>query len=199
MTKHKSHDERREQILRAARTCFIRNGYAHTRVDDIAVEADLSKGGIYFHFKSKREIFDALLEAQQGRTQGLLEEVGQIDGSAAEKLGALAQRLVRAFSEIEDRRKFLIVLAEMGMRDEQLMQRVRDAHERYLAAILDIVRAGQQSGEFRTTDAEGTALFLKMVMDGVEQALALGYEIDVGKLFGAGMDVILGGMLSRPA
>jgi AcrR family transcriptional regulator len=42
MTKHKSQDERRSQILAAAKRCFIRNGYADTRVDDIAAEAELS-------------------------------------------------------------------------------------------------------------------------------------------------------------
>lgn len=49
------------QILDAALQAFANEGYAATRIDDIARLAGLSKGGIYTHFKSKDEIFEALL------------------------------------------------------------------------------------------------------------------------------------------
>ena len=48
---------KREQILQAALTRFASQGYHHTTVDDIAREAGLSKGSIYVHFDSKKELF----------------------------------------------------------------------------------------------------------------------------------------------
>jgi AcrR family transcriptional regulator len=197
MTKHRSHDERREQILSAARACFIRAGYAHTRVDDIANEAGLSKGGIYFHFRSKREIFDALLDAQQSATAALLSEAAGASGTPAEKLSQLATLMMRLLSEAEDRRKFLIVLAEMGMRDETLMQRVQDAHARYVDAIAATLEAGVRDGTFRDIDARQAAVLLKMIIDGVEQALALGYPLDTTELLATGMDVLFRGLLRQ--
>jgi AcrR family transcriptional regulator len=53
---------RHERILDAALSVFARRGYRETAVDDIAAEADTSKGGVYFHFPGKQAIFLALLD-----------------------------------------------------------------------------------------------------------------------------------------
>ena len=53
---------RRQRILDAGLTIFSRKGYRDTAVDDIAAEAQSSKGGVYFHFPNKQAIFLALLE-----------------------------------------------------------------------------------------------------------------------------------------
>ncbi len=57
----------REKILEAAFLCFVKSGYESTTVDEIACQAGVSKGGIYWHFKSKFEIFTALLEQELER------------------------------------------------------------------------------------------------------------------------------------
>ncbi len=194
MTRHKSHDERRAQILDAARACFIHNGYAHTRVDDIAKEAGLSKGGIYFHFKSKREIFDALLEQQQERTMEVVERAEQVEGTATERLAQLGTMLMEHFAGGEERRKFLIVIAEMGIRDPGLHQRIIAAHERYVDAIARHIQRGIDSGEFRDIDGRSVAVFLKMLVDGVEQGLALGYRFDTLEMLASGFDLIFNGL-----
>lgn len=197
MTRHKSQDERREQILAAARECFIRNGYAHTRVDDIADAAGLSKGGVYFHFTSKREIFDALLAAQQQRTQALIDNLEKVDVPAAVWIAELGQTLLARYTGAESDRRFLIVLAEMGMRDPEIQARIHDAHRRYIDAIRHRVQRGIDQGEFRDVDAEAAALFLKFLIDGIEQAVALGYEFDPNALAFAGFQIIFDG-LRRP-
>jgi AcrR family transcriptional regulator len=53
---------RHQRILDAAVRVFADKGYHGTLVDEIAVEADTSKGGVYFHFPNKQSIFLALLE-----------------------------------------------------------------------------------------------------------------------------------------
>ncbi|MFT4268169.1 MAG: helix-turn-helix domain-containing protein [Xenophilus sp.] len=57
-----SADVRAPLILDAALQVFAQKGFASARIDDIAQQAGLSKGGIYAHFKSKEDIFLALLE-----------------------------------------------------------------------------------------------------------------------------------------
>ncbi|CDG53287.1 putative transcription regulator protein [Halomonas sp. A3H3] len=54
-------DVRIEQILRAALVEFSQHGFSSARMEDIAQRAELSKGGLYAHFKSKESIFEALL------------------------------------------------------------------------------------------------------------------------------------------
>jgi AcrR family transcriptional regulator len=54
--------ERHERILDAAARVFSTKGYHATLVDEIASEAETSKGGVYFHFPNKQAIFLALLD-----------------------------------------------------------------------------------------------------------------------------------------
>ena len=194
MTKHKSQDERRNQILAAAKECFIRNGYAHTRVDDIARESGLSKGGIYFHFKSKRDIFDALLENQQQATATLVREIEASDAPVVDKLTQLGTMMLRNFAEGEDHAKFLIVLAEMGIREADVYQKVVGAHEAYVETLARYIRAGIASGEIRDMDPRMAALFMKFLLDGLEQGLALGYNFDVLEFAATGFDVLFHGL-----
>lgn len=52
---------RTQQILNAALSVFSERGFAAARMDDIAQASGLSKGGLYAHFASKDEVFEALL------------------------------------------------------------------------------------------------------------------------------------------
>ena len=54
--------QRHERILDAATRVFSAKGYHGTLVEEIASEADTSKGGVYFHFPTKQAIFLALLD-----------------------------------------------------------------------------------------------------------------------------------------
>jgi len=61
--------ERREQsyeaLLGAAQMLFVAQGFPQTTVDQIAKRAKLTKGAVYFHFKSKTEILLNLLERSE--------------------------------------------------------------------------------------------------------------------------------------
>jgi TetR/AcrR family transcriptional repressor of nem operon len=63
-----SHDGRadvtRRQILRAASHQFARRAYHEVGLDDILADAELTKGAMYFHFKSKHALAVAIIEKQ---------------------------------------------------------------------------------------------------------------------------------------
>lgn len=61
--KRLSADDRREQIVRSARTVFSRTGLAGARTRDIAVEAGVNEALLYRHFASKEELFEAAVAA----------------------------------------------------------------------------------------------------------------------------------------
>ena len=66
---------RREQILAAARICFLRNGLHSTSMQDLIREADLSVGAVYRYFKSKNEIISAIAEGVAGSMAVRLHEI----------------------------------------------------------------------------------------------------------------------------
>jgi len=57
-----SRDERRRKILFAAKVVFVERGFDETSMDDIAAAAGTTKPTVYAHFKSKEELFSAVLE-----------------------------------------------------------------------------------------------------------------------------------------
>ena len=66
---------RREQILAAARVCFLRNGLHATSMQDLIREANLSVGAVYRYFKSKNEIINAIAENVAGGLAARLHEI----------------------------------------------------------------------------------------------------------------------------
>src|ERR1035437_5450898 len=52
----KASENRRDQIVKAAVRLFSENGYFQTTIDDIAKEADVSKGLVYLYFKDKHDL-----------------------------------------------------------------------------------------------------------------------------------------------
>ncbi len=61
----------RQAITKAAFKNFSKNGYAITKMDDIAKTADVSKGTLYLYFQSKEELFESLCKSNQ---QTLIDE-----------------------------------------------------------------------------------------------------------------------------
>jgi TetR/AcrR family transcriptional regulator, acrAB operon repressor len=54
--------ETRERILDAAEAVFHDRGVAHSSLEEIAAEAQVTRGAIYWHFKDKAELFDAMMQ-----------------------------------------------------------------------------------------------------------------------------------------
>jgi AcrR family transcriptional regulator len=68
---------RREQILAAARACFLRNGLHATSMQDLIREAGLSVGAVYRYFKSKNEIINAIAEKVAGGVAARIRQIAE--------------------------------------------------------------------------------------------------------------------------
>ena len=64
----------RDHIVEAADRLFYRRGYEHTSFSDIADVVRISRGNFYYHFKTKDEILDAVIEARLAGTREMLEQ-----------------------------------------------------------------------------------------------------------------------------
>jgi AcrR family transcriptional regulator len=60
---YKKSDETRERILKAAGRLFEERGYYETGIGDIALEADLGRASVYYHFPDKESIARALFDS----------------------------------------------------------------------------------------------------------------------------------------
>src|SRR5262245_6448979 len=70
----------RDHIVDAADQLFYRRGYEHTSFSDIADVVQISRGNFYYHFKSKDEILEAVIDARLANTRKMLER-WEIEGN----------------------------------------------------------------------------------------------------------------------
>jgi TetR/AcrR family transcriptional repressor of mexJK operon len=62
-------DRKRQAILHAARSVFLRKGYSGTSMDEVAALAAVSKQTVYKHFSDKRRLFEAIITGDIGATE----------------------------------------------------------------------------------------------------------------------------------
>ena len=86
MTDKPTPEARRQAILEAAITVFAQHGFDAATTDDIARAAGLSKGGLYWHFKSKDDILAAILMQLFDQELGVLQRLVAAEGAVAQRV-----------------------------------------------------------------------------------------------------------------
>lgn len=118
-------------ILDAALAAFSAQGYADTRIDDIAQRAGLSKGGLYAHFDSKEAIFHALL--QRSMRLPALDVDAVLTGAATAQ--ALAQRLLRPMYDAVQEPSLMALARVLLTEGHRLPPQVQDWRHRVYATL----------------------------------------------------------------
>ncbi len=194
MTRHLPTEERRAQILDAARRCFLERGYQGTRVEDIADVAGLSKGAVYFHFESKRVLLDALVEDEFERAGRILDAAAG-DDPPDDALGAMAMAFLSFLGEPQDgRHRFFLLTGELAVHDEALRERLLTHHRSLVARIADLLGRWSAQADIALPDPEATAVLLKAMADGLQGAWGLGHTLDRGRLAAAALHLLLSGL-----
>lgn len=85
----KEADERRNEILDAADELFAQKGFDGTSTNDILEKVGIARGTLYYHFKSKEEILDSLIERYNVRLLSAAQEV------ASDKSIPIVERIIR--------------------------------------------------------------------------------------------------------
>ncbi len=198
MTRHLPEQARRQQILTAARRCFIDNGYHPTRMDDIAKAADLSKGGVYFHFSSKQEVFESLVKDEFEESMRFLEGIAAEDKPVMDKMQVIAGHYLEYFNKAPDAPRFMIVMGEMCLRDEALAKLLLEMQTTFIKLIAKLLDQGVAEGKLRPTNTYAVAAILKGLLDGVEGLNALGLTIEAPVMLATGLDLVINGLSLSP-
>src|SRR4030042_3336436 len=75
-----------ERILKQAMKLFLEKGYHGTSIDDITQAAGLTKGALYWHFRSKEDLLERIIEEfKRHSLEGMIHEVEGIKGGSLDK------------------------------------------------------------------------------------------------------------------
>lgn len=162
-------EERRNQILEAASAVFARLGFHEARMDDIAQEAGLSKGALYLYYKSKDAIIAALLrfffDQEISRLRDLLE--GEREQSVRGQLLLVNQRMAEAMQWMAAMRPIAFEFYAVAARRKDVREFFREYFKVYRDLLAGLIQRGIERGEFRAVDAQGVAITLSALYEGL--------------------------------
>lgn len=146
---------------------FARHGFQRARMDDIVEESGISKGGLYWYFKSKDDIIAAILDRLFDRGLDEYNEIAQAKSPVSDRL-ALVNKLVVV--EVDRFMQLLPITLEfyaIAARSKSVRQALQGYLEMYIQALAQLIQEGVDAGEFRPVDAASVALSLTAFYEGL--------------------------------
>ena len=167
--REREREDRKGQILTAARSLLFSEGLQATSINKIAKSAELGVGTIYFYFTNKEEIFAALqeegIELLHDKIKKKVERVKRPE----ERLKTIA-RVYLDFSR-ENKDYFDIInyfLSSPGLLfSENLKGKIDQRGNRVISLLVSAVEAGIASGDFREVDARKFAMMFWAALHGL--------------------------------
>lgn len=142
-------EDRPAEITEAALATFAEKGYAQTRVSDVAKRAGVSKGLMYLYFKTKEELFKAVIRSfVSPRFEALIESMDQAESAEAFLRGpflSFAQMLPRSPARILIR----LMIAEGPKHPDLVAWYWQTIVSKAIPALSRLVQRGIDNSEFK--------------------------------------------------
>jgi AcrR family transcriptional regulator len=189
----------RRLLLEAAAHVFTQRGYRGATVDAILAEARLSKGAFYWHFSSKEELFQTLLEE---RIEQPIQELIELVHSAPSDRD-MAPEASQLFLEILEREPETILLDHeywsLAARDPELRDRYAKRQRELRSALARALQArARQLGAPRfSTSAEHVATAYLALANGLALTRLIDADAVPDHLLGEMYALIYAGLVAR--
>jgi TetR/AcrR family transcriptional regulator, transcriptional repressor of aconitase len=179
---------RRRQIMDAAVTCFARDGFHRTTMQDIVRETRLSAGAIYRYFPAKEDIVAAIAAEHHAAEAEAFAEVSADGGDVGAALRHLVQVSLGRLTEPDEQRWRRVTVQVWGeaLRSDRVMRIVRDGLDEPVAILADLFRRGQADGSLPPQlDPEAAARVCASIFQGLVLQQAWNQDLDVEAYIGA--------------
>jgi AcrR family transcriptional regulator len=185
-------EARKQQILAAAAQVFVRDGLDAARMEDVAQEAGLSVGGVYWYFKGKEAVVQALLEEMFDADLSGLRGVVAADGSVHERLAAYVRA---SLTETAPQSPLSNELYSLATRNDAARAHLLAYLGEFQRLLADLIQQGIDRGELRPVDPRRVALALIALYEGFTELAMLGLPDASGDAaLLAMLDVLLSGL-----
>lgn len=159
--------QKKETILDSALQVFVSKGYSNARMDDIVDISGMSKGAIYYHYKSKKDLFLSLIDHWETHAFPDFYEKNQNNIPAKIILKSFANVVADVFEQ----RKY-VFLAEvefwaLANRDSDVQCRTKKLYQKILKLFEKVLIKGINSGEFKKINPRMAAMAIMTTLQGV--------------------------------
>ena len=159
--------DKKNQILDAALQIFVKKGYSETRMDDIAQVSGMSKGAIYHHYSSKKDLFLELIDFWELYCFPNILDKKYKNRSASGKLREIVKDVIITFKN-----KKYVFLAELEIwslsnHDDVVRNKTKLLYMNLLKLFSNIIKAGIENNEFKNVNIRIAALSIMTSLQGV--------------------------------
>ncbi len=158
---------RRNQILDAATTVFVRLGFQRARMDDIVEESGLSKGTLYWYFKSKEDIINAILHSLFTGELANLENLLEVKGTASERLIQLTSDRVTGMKRMSNLVPIIFEFYAVAVHQQWVQQFIGEYFKHFRTLLEKLIQQGIDRGEFRHVNARNAAISFASLYEGL--------------------------------
>jgi AcrR family transcriptional regulator len=156
----------KESILNAASDLFSKYGYRKTTMDDIALALGKGKSSIYYYFRNKEEIFQAVLEQEVILLKSKLQKA--VNGKKHHK-GKLKAYIITRMEGIESMFNFYNAVKNEYLAQFEFIERIRYKYDQEeIATVQGILEEGIEKGDFRIEDPYLASVTIVTSMKGFE-------------------------------
>jgi AcrR family transcriptional regulator len=148
---HRS-EETRTKIMESAIKLFSNSGFNKASVDDICEEAGISKGAFYHHFKSKQELFLALLDGWLQTIDSAIE--ASKDKTVPETFMQMSEAYPFIFETAGDGLPMFLEFWLQASRDKKIWEASIAPYRRYHKYFTSLIKKGVDEGSFVEVDPE---------------------------------------------
>lgn len=162
----------RDEILTAASKVFCDNGFANSSLEDIATEANVTRGAIYWHFKNKNDIFEALHDQLRcPLVELLLRELEENHPDPISQLQQNCTKLLIELNEDDHQRRILTLFMKKSDYHGDL-ECCKISHDEKKAKHLNALKsyfdmAKTKSNQLQEYDSEALAQSISFFMKGI--------------------------------
>ncbi len=184
--------KRKEQIIRAAISAFARTGLKDTSMDDIVHESGMSKGAIYWYFKSKDDLISELLNTFFDPKEISRLEQMLAAGTARERVNKFVRYTIEEMNKMQRFRPVIQELFVIAFRDQKIRKMTRKDFQSGVTLLQTIIEDGIKKKEFRRVDPYQVTVAIYGIIEGAALFWSLDLmEVDFEKQLRGGINLIL--------
>lgn len=187
----------RVSILEAAQTLFAKFGYKKTTMEDIAQELHKGKSSLYYYYKNKEEIFQAVIDKEQGVLIANLKEVAKSSQKPKEKLNDYVLTRMKTVSELDN---YFKALTDERFGGIEFVKAVKEKTEKIEVEMIEqIINEGIADGTFQMKNVHLGAMAIALALKGIELPMFLAsnkYEDMVEQLQNT-LNILFFGLIKR--
>ena len=191
-------DLRKNQILDAAMEVITQNGYENSRMDDVVKSSNMSKGAIYWYYKSKKDLYLDLVNYWVMRYSDMVAKIMEKDQKASIQLKQILNYFIDEYEKDPEPFKALTEFWSMAQKDDDFHKKVQKVYAAFLEVIESIITNGKNSGEFKNVNTRIAALSIMINIETINWfTLFDDHGVSAREYFNTLRDFILAGLLKK--